>query len=396
LAQAANSRSPVALPPERRRAGASQKTRHFLAKETIWFYLCSYRATKENAALSDCPEAASPAAPCDHSTEARAARLAKFEREKLIIEYLNRGVSVPEIAAHVGVSEKRMRAVIREILARRMPAPPTEFVAIQVSRLNEALLVAYSAMSGTNLKAIDRVVKIVRELDRYHGFVAAERRLSDASRLEAPAQRPLAFGAALFCRPEIAPQDLEEIESAPGNDAPSPALREKVAGVSPLVGGKRALTPALSREWEREREAAPQAASRLVTPPYGPLALDAPLDDRPENPPQRLEKIESTPEIGLPAEASNAQDAAPERWEAFAPRRAAAAQGPRACDAPPTDRPTIPPQGIEKIEFRPGPGWAAEAGPAPGGASFVSPTFLTPFGVKRRNVRATPNGVAAC
>ena len=31
-------------------------------------------------------------------------------------------------------------------------------------------------MSGANLKAVDRVVKIVRELDRYHGFVAAARR----------------------------------------------------------------------------------------------------------------------------------------------------------------------------------------------------------------------------
>ena len=57
----------------------------------------------------------------------------KFERERLIVEYLNRGVSVREIAAHVGVSEKRMRAIIREILARRMSAPPDESVAIQVS-----------------------------------------------------------------------------------------------------------------------------------------------------------------------------------------------------------------------------------------------------------------------
>ena len=60
-----------------------------------------------------------------------------------------------------------------------MPHPPEEFVAIQVSRLNEAMLIAFSAMSGANLKAVDRVVRIVRELDRYHGFdAAAERRRS--------------------------------------------------------------------------------------------------------------------------------------------------------------------------------------------------------------------------
>ena len=123
--------------------------------------------------MSDRFDAVMPAA-CNPPTEARAARLAKFRREQLIVDYLNRGVSVAEIAARVGVGEKRMRAVIREIFARRMPHPPEEFVAIQVSRLNEALLVAFSVMSPTNLKAVDQVVKIVRELDRYGGAFAAE------------------------------------------------------------------------------------------------------------------------------------------------------------------------------------------------------------------------------
>ena len=82
--------------------------------------------------MSACLEAVSPAA-LNPSIEARAGRLAKFERERLIVEYLNRGVSVREIAAHLGVSEKRMRAIIREILARRMSAAPDESVAIQMS-----------------------------------------------------------------------------------------------------------------------------------------------------------------------------------------------------------------------------------------------------------------------
>ncbi len=130
----------------------------------------------------------------------RAARLAKFKREQLIVDYLNRGVAVAEIAARCDVGEKRMRAIIRELFARRMPAPPAEFAAIQVSRLNEALLVAYSAMGEANLKAVDRVVRIVRELDRYHGFVAAERRRP------APSRSLTDEG-----RPGIPPQDLERI-----------------------------------------------------------------------------------------------------------------------------------------------------------------------------------------
>ncbi len=111
-----------------------------------------------------------PLAPArNRSIEARrAARFAKARREMRIVDLLNRGVSVAEIAAREEVTEKRMRALVSGILARRMPEPPAEFLALQVSRLNEALMVAYSAMSGANLKAVGLVVRIVRELDRYH------------------------------------------------------------------------------------------------------------------------------------------------------------------------------------------------------------------------------------
>ena len=76
-----------------------------------------------------------------------------------IVGLLNRGVSIAEIADREGVSERGMRKYVRSVLARRAPQPPEEFLALQVSRLNEALLVAYSAMSGANLQAVDRVVK---------------------------------------------------------------------------------------------------------------------------------------------------------------------------------------------------------------------------------------------
>ena len=34
------------------------------------------------------------------------------------------------------------------------------------------MLVAYSSMTTGNVKAVDQVIKVVRELDRYHGFGA--------------------------------------------------------------------------------------------------------------------------------------------------------------------------------------------------------------------------------
>src|SRR5271165_6940926 len=76
-------------------------------------------------------------------------------------------------------------------------------------------------MSGGNLQAVDRVVKIVRELDRYHGFVAAERRLAASEpRLEASAQTPLALATPPRACPEKTPQTAEMLQSAPG---PGPA-----------------------------------------------------------------------------------------------------------------------------------------------------------------------------
>jgi hypothetical protein len=177
--------------------------------------------------MSACLESAPPVAPCHSPAPARATRLKKFKREQRIVDCLDLGVSIAEIAAQMGIGEKRTRAVIRDIIARRMPHPPMEFVAIQVSRLNEAMLVAFSAMWPTNLKAVDQVVKIVRELDRYGGAFAAEWARPEASR-EAPEEGDVAFAKAWLSgaeladegdddRPETPLQDLEKIESAPGN-----------------------------------------------------------------------------------------------------------------------------------------------------------------------------------
>lgn len=165
---------------------------------------------------------APPAPSRNRSIEARrAARLKKFKRERLVIDYLNRGVSVREIAAQMGVTEKRAHAIVREALAAHMPRPPQEFAALQISRLNEALLVAYSFMcnstSGPNFKAINQVVRIVRELDRYHGYFPAVRRsLPDPWRpAEAKAEEPLAL---LADRSGMAMQAFEMARFTAGND----------------------------------------------------------------------------------------------------------------------------------------------------------------------------------
>ncbi|MBV9290352.1 MAG: hypothetical protein JO288_21470 [Hyphomicrobiales bacterium] len=92
------------------------------------------------------------------------------ERNSRLIRNLTIGATVDEIAAREGVSVKRARELVSDLLNERTVETPAEFAQLQIRRLNEAMLVAYAAMANGNLKAVNAVVSIVREYDRYHGF----------------------------------------------------------------------------------------------------------------------------------------------------------------------------------------------------------------------------------
>ena len=325
--------------------------------------------------MSDRPDAAATAAACSPSPHPRAARLAKFKREQLIVDYLNRGVSVPEIAARIGVGEKRMRAIIRDILARRMPQPPMEFVAIQLSRLNEALLVAYSAMSPSNLKAVDQVVKIVRELDRYGGASAAEWARPHTSPritvrgLDAPAEEDAAFARAWLCGDEPAPPDAEADADRVGLERPQdPAQASENVNSAPgnWTGAKPSDGPP-------DAETAPIVLSPSKDIPS--LSKDAPVNaegsvpgsaERPENPAQASENVKSAPGNGTGRDDFGRPD--PDA----APRANAEAGAVPASDG----RPENPTQGLENMESAPGLRNSAED-PA------VLPRIPLPTGLRR-------------
>ncbi len=122
--------------------------------------------------MADSPDAAAqPPVRRDRSVEARReARRKKHARERRIVDFLNRGVSMAELAAREGVTRRRMQMLVKDILARRVPAAPAEYLALQVSRLNEAIMVAYGSMANGALDAVDRVARLVKEMDRFHGF----------------------------------------------------------------------------------------------------------------------------------------------------------------------------------------------------------------------------------
>ena len=109
------------------------------------------------------------------------------------------------------------------------PDPSPGVVAIQLSRLNEALLVAYSVMAPTNLKAVDQVVKIVRELNRYGGAFAAEWARPEASRAE-PGNRSLASARARRSPPQNPLRNILQ-----GLNARTP-IAEKTLGATRIWG----------------------------------------------------------------------------------------------------------------------------------------------------------------
>jgi hypothetical protein len=187
-------------------------------------------------------------------------------------------------------------------------------------------------------------------------------------------------------RPEKLLQAAEEVESAPGiATAPEAEIRDD-AFRGNRVRHCEERPPGLTRG-DDAIHAASCAHGWLRYARhdgYGPTAPN----DRPENPPQDLEKMDFAPGLATESEASCDADAAREAaraWTRPEPRQ----------DEPLNDRPENPPQDFENVESAPGNGCAAKA-PSSGEASDVVPTVPNPIGFRRVNVRMTLNGVMAC
>jgi hypothetical protein len=237
--------------------------------------------------MSDIVETAPRAVPRDRSVEARrAARQAKATQERRFIESLNRGVSVAVIAVGGLWGEAHARAGSRH--SRSPHARAARAVPRDAGEPSRALHVSFCAMSGSNIQAVDRVVKIVRELDRYHGFVAAER-----------------WGL------PVASEGPKEIPHGSRRTSPSRLARKwrrkglkRLNPRSEMVWPRKHLTPKI---WYQRRNGAASAPA-----PAGQTrcAVEAPLAG-PEMAAQKLEKTESPPGKGMAPEGSSPQDLAP-------------------------------------------------------------------------------------
>ena len=76
-----------------------------------------------------------------------------------------------QIARQEGLSVRGARLLVERLLRSREVDPAPGFVQTQIGRLNDAMMIAHSAMMSGNLQALDRVIRLVREFERYHGVL---------------------------------------------------------------------------------------------------------------------------------------------------------------------------------------------------------------------------------
>jgi len=101
---------------------------------------------------------------------ARARRVAPARRGPAILVALVAGETVDAIAEKEGLTRRRVETMLRDELRRRWIAPAEDYARLQIARLEAmAARLAAKAEKG-ELPAIDRVLKILDRLDRYHGF----------------------------------------------------------------------------------------------------------------------------------------------------------------------------------------------------------------------------------
>jgi len=107
------------------------------------------------------------------STVIAPSRARKTARPKFgpqILAALISGASVEHIAKTYGLPGKRVEKLLRDELQKRWIAPAQEYGRLQIVRLEGILAKLILKAEDGDLAAIDRILRVLDRLDRYHGF----------------------------------------------------------------------------------------------------------------------------------------------------------------------------------------------------------------------------------
>ncbi|MGH6799115.1 MAG: hypothetical protein ACREDI_12125 [Roseiarcus sp.] len=159
--------------------------------------------------MSDEPKQLSEWARKRAAGKARRAKL--IERREAYFDLLVSGYRVEQIATATKMSPSAVRRAIGQALAKRQFDMPEDYARLQVARLTKALRCADVSLEKGDLKAIAPFVKVVTELNRYHGVELGALRLAPSAAVPKIALRP-SPRLALTCSAEM-------VETEPSEDA---------------------------------------------------------------------------------------------------------------------------------------------------------------------------------
>lgn len=103
-------------------------------------------------------------------TEFDAAPQIPPHRARRMLAALIGGFSPDAIGAEENLPAKTVEQALCDELGRRWVAPAADFAKIQIARLESFYLQLMDRVEAGELAAVDRALKIIDRLDRYHGF----------------------------------------------------------------------------------------------------------------------------------------------------------------------------------------------------------------------------------
>ena len=90
-------------------------------------------------------------------------------RRRRIFARLQEGWSYEAIAEAEDLSRERIRQIIVQTLDQREIDPNRDHTRLQIARLDPALRLAGEAVAKGEIKAIDRLLRVLERLDKYQG-----------------------------------------------------------------------------------------------------------------------------------------------------------------------------------------------------------------------------------
>ena len=129
--------------------------------------------------------------------EAPARRRARISRGPAALAAMLDGASFAEIAAAQGVTAKKVEQLVRGELRKRWIAPAQDYARLQIARLEAIAGTLKDRARKGDLRTIDRMLKVMDRLDRYHGFtkliaLATDLKETRARGLSSNSRRPAA------------------------------------------------------------------------------------------------------------------------------------------------------------------------------------------------------------